>query len=224
MDSFQLAIRWLCILVLVANSQAQSSTFQVSVNPTTVDESVGSQVVTVTVRRTSCNGVCPGTQDVVLSTRDGTATAAQDYTANTNQVTFTQNPEDQSQTFTVTILNDNVYEPGNPETFYVYIVTVDSNAYTNTDVPIMITDDDAEIAFETGAYSVREGDDCTCNGGTKGVCVKLTRTGNVGREAVIQLVTDVTGFTATPTDDFVELVNTVDITFAVDDTERKYAS
>lgn len=90
-----------------------------SINDVIVNEAAGTATFTVTL---AGSATTPVTVD--FATADGTAKAGLDYTAVTGTVTFA--PGETSQSITVPILNDTVYEGG--ETFTVNLRNPSSNA------------------------------------------------------------------------------------------------
>ena len=87
-----------------------------SINDVTVAENVAGGLATFTVTLSAASGQ---TVTVGYNTSNGTATAGSDYTSTTGTVTFA--PGQTTQTITVPITNDTLYEPN--ETFYVNLVT-----------------------------------------------------------------------------------------------------
>jgi uncharacterized repeat protein (TIGR01451 family)/uncharacterized delta-60 repeat protein len=107
----------------------------------------------VTVVRT--NGSPTGTNSVVFSTSDGSATAGFDYTATSGVLTFTNG--ETVKTFTVPILQDTLVE--GDETFTVSLSGPDSSAQilSPSNTLVTIIDDDAGFKLSSPTYSVNEG-------------------------------------------------------------------
>ncbi|MBC3876147.1 Calx-beta domain-containing protein, partial [Undibacterium flavidum] len=85
-----------------------------SINDVTVNEAAGTATFTVTLSAASGQTVSVG-----YNTSNGTATAGSDYTAASGTLTF--NPGVTTQTITVNISNDSVFELS--ENFNVNLVT-----------------------------------------------------------------------------------------------------
>ncbi len=107
----------------------------------------------VTVVRT--NGSPTGTNSVVYSTSDGTATAGFDYTATSGVLTFTNG--ETVKTFIVPILEDTLVE--GDETFNISLSSPDPGAQllNPSNLVATIIDDDSGFKFSSPAYSVNEG-------------------------------------------------------------------
>ena len=103
----------------------------------TTSVSEGTPTLTVTVNRT---GDVSATTNVDFATSDGTATAGSDYTATSGTLTFA--PGQLSKTFTVPIINDNVFE-GN-ETFNVTLSNATSGVIVGPPSSMVITIQDNE--------------------------------------------------------------------------------
>jgi hypothetical protein len=87
-----------------------------SVNDVTVNESAGTASFTVTLSAVSAQTIT-----VAYNTTDGTATAGADYTSATGTLTFA--PGTTSQTISVPITNDTVFEGATGETFSVNLAS-----------------------------------------------------------------------------------------------------
>ncbi len=113
------------------------------------------QVLTVTVERVGGTG---GTVTVRYGTRDGTATAGQDYRAISGTLTF--GPGEVRKTFTVTILQDTVDEPD--ETFVLELSNPTGGATLDDpdQATVTIRDDDVApsgtLRFSHSTYTVTE--------------------------------------------------------------------
>ena len=107
----------------------------------------------VTVVRT--NGSPTGTNSVVYSTSDGTATAGFDYIASSGVLTFTNG--ETVKTFTVPILQDTIVE--GDETFTISLASQDQSAQilSPSNTLVTIIDDDAGFKLSSPTYSVNEG-------------------------------------------------------------------
>jgi hypothetical protein len=97
----------------------------------------GSPTLTVTVNRT---GDVSTTTNVDYATSDGTATAGSDYTATSGTLTFA--PGQLSKTFTVPIINDNIFE-GN-ETFNLTLSNATGGAIVVSPSSMVVTIQDNE--------------------------------------------------------------------------------
>ena len=121
----------------------------------TVAENVASGVVTVTVTLPSA-ALSAFTVDV--STGGGTATAGSDYTAVTNQTLSFAGTTDETQEFTVTIMNDSLVE--GPETFVVSLSNPTGGGtggiVATATATLTITDDDTATVTLSDA-TVNEG-------------------------------------------------------------------
>jgi uncharacterized repeat protein (TIGR01451 family)/uncharacterized delta-60 repeat protein len=107
----------------------------------------------VTVVRT--NGSPTGTNTVVYSTSDGTATAGFDYTATSGQLIFTNG--ETVKTFVVPILPDTLVE--GDETFTISLSGQDagSQLLSPSSTLVTIIDDDSGFKLSSPTYSVNEG-------------------------------------------------------------------
>ena len=104
------------------------------INDVTVNESAGTATFTVTLSNTSASTVT-----VDFATADGTATNGADYIGQTGTLTFVAG--DTSESITVPVLNDTVYE-GN-ETFVVNLTNPTNATIADPQGLGTITDDDA---------------------------------------------------------------------------------
>ena len=137
-----------------------TGTATLSIAAVSVDEADGTATVSVTVDAEVTDGF-----SVDAMTADGTATAPGDYTAVSGQtLSFAGTFVGETQTFTVTILDDPIYEGGTsgvPETVAVSLGNLQNNA-TDVDISsaaatISITDNDYEVALTMEDVSVSEG-------------------------------------------------------------------
>ena len=121
----------------------------------TVAENVASGVVTVTV---TLPGAALSAFTVDVSTGGGTATAGSDYTAVTNQTLSFAGTTDETQEFTVTIMNDSLVE--GPETFVVSLSNPTGGGaegiVATATATVTITDDDTATVTLSDA-TVNEG-------------------------------------------------------------------
>ena len=116
--------------------------------------SVNEDGVSVTITA-QINGARSMDVTVDFATADGTAQAGSDYTAASGTLTFT--PTDTEKTFTVTILDDTIYEGS--ETFIVSLSNpTNSSLGDPASATVTITDDDPlpEIVLSNATYSVDE--------------------------------------------------------------------
>ena len=121
----------------------------------TVAENVASGVVTVTV---TLPGAALSAFTVDVSTGGGTATAGSDYTAVTDQTLSFAGTTDETQEFTVTIMNDSLVE--GPETFVVSLSNPTGGGaegiVATATATLTITDDDTATVTLSDA-TVNEG-------------------------------------------------------------------
>jgi T1SS-143 domain-containing protein len=121
-----------------------------SIDDVSVNEASGTATFTVTLSAASGRTV-----SVNYTTSDGTATAGSDYAAASGTLTFA--PGVTSQTITVSISNDTVFE-GN-ETFNVLLggFVVNATIADGTGIGTIIDDDSAPTVASVSAASVTEG-------------------------------------------------------------------
>jgi hypothetical protein len=127
------------------------STFNLSTNAVSVNESAGS--VTLTVVRT---GGTIGSASVQYATAtNGSASATTDFTSKTGTLTFASG--ETNKTISVTLKSDTTYETN--ETFNVGLSTpsADASLGGTTNATVTITDTTSYLTFETNAVSVSEG-------------------------------------------------------------------
>ena len=191
-----------------ASPQAVPGSLQFSSATYSVAENVAT--VTITVTRT---GGSSGAVGVTYATSNGTATAGSDYTATTNTLSWASG-DSASKTFTVTILDDSVYE-GN-ETFNVTLSAPTGGATIGTPNPATVTITDNEtppvagsLQFSAATYSVNE------NGGT--ATITVTRTG--GSNGAVGVTYATSNGTATAGSDYTATTNT--LSWADGDTASK---
>ncbi len=125
----------------------------ISVSDQEVDEDAGT--VTFTVSLDQANNDNPVSFD--WSTRDGTATAGQDYQANSGSHTFAVG--ETSQDFTVTITDDTQAE--GDETFDVALSNLSQAQAADTTGTITILDDELDhgVTIESAPLGVQEGEE-----------------------------------------------------------------
>jgi sugar lactone lactonase YvrE len=142
---------------LVSPSTAVPTGVQFS--PTTFSVNEGFSTVTITVNR---SGDVSSSTSVDYATSDGTAIAGSDYTATSGTLAFT--PGQLSKTFTVPIINDNLYEAGN-ETFNITLSNPTGGAVLSGPPTAVVTINDNDtppIINLSGTFRSTEG-----NSGTK---------------------------------------------------------
>ncbi|OYV02663.1 MAG: hypothetical protein CFE26_21895, partial [Verrucomicrobiales bacterium VVV1] len=132
-----------------------------SINDVTVNEAAGTATFTVTLSAASGQTVTVG-----YNTSNGTATAGADYTSATGTLTFA--PGVLTQTITVNITNDTIYEGATGETFNVNLVTPTNatiadnlglGTITDNDTPPTITSVDDPLTPAINSVTVVEGVD-----------------------------------------------------------------
>ena len=163
---------------LAAEYTSSSVTLSVTVGRATlsiadvsVNEGDGMATVTVMVNE----AVSGGFRVDAMTTDGGSATAGEDYTATTKELIFTGTTANETQTFTVPIIDDTIYEGGpssTAETVMVSLANLQDTDETNVDISavalIRIIDNDYEVVLTMGDVSVRERE-----GGVATVTVRL---------------------------------------------------
>ena len=132
-----------------------------SIANVSVNEGDGMATVSVTV-----NAAVPGGFRVdVMTTDGGSATAGEDYTTTTKELTFDGTTANETQTFTVPIIDDAIYDggaSGATETVTISLTNLQDAAETNVDISavasISIIDNDYEVVLTMGDVSVLEGE------------------------------------------------------------------
>ena len=119
----------------------------------------GDRMATVTV---TVDEAVSSSFSVVVITTDGSATAGEDYTAVSSEtLSFTGTTVGETQTFTVDIIDDAIYDGGATETVTVSLANLTGS--TNVDISgialIFITDNDYEVVLTMEDISVSERDD-----------------------------------------------------------------
>ena len=163
---------------LVSNNGSIPTSVQFASATTSVNE--GTPTLTITVNRT---GDVSTTTNVDFATSDGTATAGNDYTASTGTLTFA--PGQLSKTFTVPILNDNVFE-GN-ETFNLTLSNATAGVIMGAPSSMVITIQDNESTPSvqiSGNLRVTEG-----NAGTKVFNIPVTLSNASGQTVTVSYAT-----------------------------------
>ena len=141
-------------------------TATLSMEPVSVNERDGMATVTVTVDTAVTGGF-----SVDARTEDGTATAGEDYTAVTSQTLSFNGEAGDTQTFSVSIIDDTMLEggPGTVETVTVLLgnLQIATNVDMTASTIISIEDNDYEVVLTMEDISVSE------NAGTATVSVSL---------------------------------------------------
>ncbi|XP_038049926.1 extracellular matrix protein 3-like [Patiria miniata] len=140
-------------------------------------ESPGSTQIIVTItRRINTND----RSTIWVYTEDGTATASsRDYIVYSNRVEFL--PGASSATVTITVLDDNEYEPV-PEVFYVGIRDPEPSGFVLAGAskrPITIEDNESIFSLLKTAYTVKESDES--------VTVEIRRTGDQSQQTSVRV-------------------------------------
>ncbi|MFP2996300.1 Calx-beta domain-containing protein [Spongiivirga sp. MCCC 1A20706] len=129
-------------LISVTKSQGvgtitDNDSASIAIDDVSVNEAAGTATFTVTL-----TGAVQGGFDVDFTTADDTAIAGSDYTANSGTLSFT-GTNNETQTITVNITNDNLLEP--TETYFVNLSNITNTLVTISDSQGLgsITNDDA---------------------------------------------------------------------------------
>jgi hypothetical protein len=163
--------------------------FSFSVDDVSVAENAGS--ATITVDMSSASG---SSQTIQYRTSNGTASAGSDYTSTSGTLTFSAG--DDSETFTVSISDDSVYE-GN-ETFTVTLSNQSAGSISDDEATITITENESAPTVSLGASSTSVYDN--------GSNITLTATSTQVADEDITVVIGTSG-TATETSDYAEISN-----------------
>ncbi|NOU60845.1 Ig-like domain-containing protein [Marinifilum caeruleilacunae] len=126
----------------------------ISVNDQTFNEDAGTVSLEVSLNTESGKTV---TADYSIS--DNTATHPDDFTAATYSGTITFNPGEKDKAITISITDDNVYEPGSNEFFDLQLSNLSNATAGNTNASIFITDNDAMPSITISDASEIEGTD-----------------------------------------------------------------
>ncbi|MCA1566811.1 MAG: hypothetical protein LC803_14435 [Acidobacteria bacterium] len=145
---------------LVSNAEAIPSMLQFSAANYNAFEGTGGNNVTVTVTRT---GGVTGAVTVNYATGGGTATPGSDYTPASGTLTFADG--ELSKTFTVAILDDNVYEGATHETIGLTLSgqTGDVSLGSQKTATLTVQDNDGRPSLIPSSLSVPEGHSGTTN-------------------------------------------------------------
>ena len=125
-----------------------------TIAPVTVDESEGAAIVTVSLGNTAVQGSFTVDASTVAETDPGTATAGEDYTAVMGQTLTFSGAANETETFTVTIIDDAVDE--DDETLTVSLGNLDDTevAVDITATGMVTITDEADIAGLTLSETV----------------------------------------------------------------------
>ncbi len=163
-------------LTIVDNDGAP--TVQFSSAAYTVNEDDGSATITVRLSAPSAR-----TASVQYRTSDGTATEDEDYSATSGTLTFA--PGVTSQSFTVAVADDTLYEPD--ETINLALSNP-ANATLNTPSSALLTivsdDSPPTYAFSAATYSATEGDTA---GFSSAATVRVTRSGDTSGSGSVRI-------------------------------------
>ena len=158
--------------------------FSFSVDDVTVAENAGSATITVDMSSASASSTT-----IQYATSNVTATAGPDYGGTSGTLNF--NTGDTSETFTVLITNDSVYE-GN-ETFTVTLSNASAGSISDNEATVTITDDESAptVSLSTSASSIDE------NSGSN---ITLTATLSGTTDSAITVALDTSGTATEGTD------------------------
>jgi hypothetical protein len=195
-------------------AKTDTDTINVTINPGgilsfssatyTVAESGGS--ITITINRV---GGSNGTTKVDYATSNGTATAPQDYTAASGQLTF--NNGETSKTFVVPIINDALDEANETVNLTLSNVTGSGELGSPSTAVLTITDDDPTPSLSINDATVTEG-----NSGTVNAVFTVTLSAQSGQTVTVNYAT--ANGTATAPSDYQAQSNT--LTFAPGETTK----
>ena len=198
------------VLTIIDNDVAPAGILQFSAATYSVAENGGNATITIT--RT---GGSTGVVGVRFATSNGTATAASDYTAVTQTVSFA-NGDTANKTVSIPIIDDTLVE-GN-ETVNLTLTNPTGGATLGSPSTAVLTIIDNDVApagtlqFSAATYSVAE------NGGN--ATITITRTG--GSAGVVGVTFATSNSTATAPSDYTAVTQTV--SFANGDTANKTVS
>ncbi len=140
--------------VLLSDAQGLGTILNDDIVPTlSIEDITVAENGTATLRVALSQSVATSVS-VNYATANGGAIAGQDYTATTGTLTF--NPGITSQTLTVNLLNDTVYEP-TAETFSVNLSNVQNAVIADGQGMVTITDNDPLPAISINDISLAEG-------------------------------------------------------------------
>jgi hypothetical protein len=195
-------------------AKTDTDTINVTINPGgilsfssatyTVAESGGS--ITITINRV---GGSNGTTKVDYATSNGTATAPQDYTAASGQLTF--NNGETTKTFVVPIVNDALDEANETVNLTLSNVTGSGELGSPSTAVLTITDDDPTPTLSINDATVTEG-----NSGTVNAVFTVTLSAQSGQTVTVSYAT--ANGTATAPSDYQAQSNT--LTFAPGETTK----
>ncbi|HEY9404964.1 MAG TPA: Calx-beta domain-containing protein [Pyrinomonadaceae bacterium] len=145
---------------LISNTQPIASALQFSASNYVTSERTGGSVAVITVNRT---GGVEGTVTVNYATGGGTATPGSDYTTTSGTLSFA--PGETTKTFTVAILDDDVYESINDETIGLTLSGQTGNVILGTQATasLAIWDNDSRPSIILSNLAVTEGQSGTTN-------------------------------------------------------------
>ncbi len=118
----------------------------------TVNESAGTVTYTVTLNRLSGQTITAG-----FAITDGTAQAGLDYSRSSYTGTLTFLPGELSKSITVTIINDNIHEPGTNERFTITLSALVNATSGNLSSTTSIVDNETTPVMTLTGVSVAEG-------------------------------------------------------------------
>jgi methionine-rich copper-binding protein CopC len=170
----------------------------------TVAESAGS--ITITVNRL---GGSTGATKVDYATSNGTATAPQDYTATSGQLTFGNG--ETTKTFVVPIVNDSLNEAAETVNLTLSNVSGSGDLGSPSTAVLTITDDDPTPSLSINDATVTEG-----NSGTINAVFTVTLSAQSGQTVTVNYAT--ANGTATAPSDYQAQSNT--LTFAPGETTK----
>lgn len=146
-------------------------------DPVAVTEG-GAPAMVFTVSLSGPSGL-PVTVD--FATADGTATAGQDYTAQTGSVTFA--PGELTKSISVPVIDDTIYETPT-EAFTVTLSNAAGAVLTTAAATGTVNDNDLPPVISVTGASITEG-----NAGTKLLNFTVTMTGNTSQTATVDFIT-----------------------------------
>ncbi|HEX7168765.1 MAG TPA: Calx-beta domain-containing protein [Acidimicrobiales bacterium] len=170
-----------------------------SINDVAITEgNTGSQNLVFTVTRT---GAASETVTVKATTSNGTATAGSDYTATTQTVSFNATgASTATQTFTVPVLGDAIFEPN--ETFTVTLSENTNAVIGDATGTGTITENDAQPSITVDDPTIAEGDSAPTNG-----AFTLTLSG--ASASAVTVLVSTSNQTATAGEDYTAVPSTI---------------
>ncbi|WP_282016342.1 tandem-95 repeat protein [Marinifilum flexuosum] len=124
----------------------------ISVNDQTFNEDAGTVSLQVSLNTESGKTVSAN-----YSLIDNTATHPEDYTATSYTGTVSFNPGEKDKNISISIVDDNIYEPGTNESFNVQLSSLSNAAAGNTNATISIIDNEALPTITVSDASEIEG-------------------------------------------------------------------